>query len=172
MITKHGWLLPATIRRQAARASALGTRWLSRTKLRAQCCDLLFDQALLDASDGRDLSTVKSCSFGLHQVRRHLIAAPRVEGLDTTTIMANLLVWASQQRAPAPATSSMMSMDRLGQVWALAMHCSNGLGGRECSHGRRAASGVHARALSRGEVGLVSKATIDVKPAIFECTLA
>ena len=100
-----------------------------------QCCDVLFDQALLDASDGRDLSTVKYCSFGLHQVRRHLIAVPRVEVIDTSTIMANLQVWASQLRAPSPATSSMMSMDRLDRVWPLDKACSNGLGGRECTHG-------------------------------------
>ena len=100
-----------------------------------QCCDLFFDQALLDASHGRDMLTFKYSSFGLHQVRRHLIAVPRVEVIDTSTIMANLQVWASQLRAPSPATSSMMSMDRLDRVWPLDKACSNGLGGRECSHG-------------------------------------
>ena len=104
-----------------------------------QCCDLFFDQALLDASHGRDMLTFKYSSFGLHQVRRHLIAVPRVEVIDTSTIMANLQVWASQLRAPSPATSSMMSMDRLDRVWPLDKACSNGLGGRECTHGRRAA---------------------------------
>ena len=74
-------------------------------------------------------------SFSFHQVRRHLIAVPRVEVIDTSTIMANLQVWASQLRAPSPATSSMMSMDRLDRVWPLDKACSNGLGGRECTHG-------------------------------------
>ena len=96
-------------------------------------CDLLVDHALLDASYDRDMSTVTYYGFGVQQVRRHLIAAPRVEVLDTSTIMANLQVWASQLRAPAPATSSMMSMDRLDRVWPLDKACSNGLGGRECS---------------------------------------
>ena len=78
-----------------------------------QCCDLFFDQALLDASHGRDMLTFKYSSFGVHQVRRHRIAVPRVEVIDTSTIMANLQVWAPQLRAISPATSSMMSMDRL-----------------------------------------------------------
>ena len=106
--------------------------------------------ALLDASYDQDMSTVKYYGFGVQQVRRHLIAAPRVEVIDTSTIMANLQVWASQLRAPSPATSSMMSMDRLDRVWPLDKACSNGLGGRECTHGWRAAFEARGRKTTAG----------------------
>jgi len=61
-------------------------------------CDLLIetsDHALLDTADYQDMYTVKYYGFGLQQARRYIIAMPRVEGLNTTTSMANLLVWAS-----------------------------------------------------------------------------
>ena len=71
-------------------------------------CDLLVDHALLDASDDQEMSTVKYYGFGVQQVRRHLIAAPRVEVIDTSTIMANLQVWASQLQAPASCAGDII----------------------------------------------------------------